>query len=228
MPLEEKERLRVLSYCEKHIEPSDWFRSQVKFVEDEKLIDEMNLAFYSARHMEKLGEALAVSGDKRHPHLKFQIVQYASIYEAIIVHLLFVRYKNHEDVKKILTDREYVKVSDVSKAIIDRDGDNLAFCKKKLVCRDPIHIRFEDKLKTAVSIGIVLPNIRPELLALYKTRNAVHLESAARNSVTYEAKQAAIAYKRLKPFLKHVQQLIAREDAASAKRLAKLARKSVD
>jgi hypothetical protein len=221
MPLGMQERTHVLEYCERHIEPPEWFRSQVGFVADAKLVDEMNLAFYSARHMEKLGEALAVSGEKRHPHLKFQIVQYASIYEAIIAYLLFGRYANHDAVTQIRSEKEYVKVSDVSKALFDKDGDHLVFCKKKLVQRDPIHIRFENKLKAAESIGIVLPHLRPELLALYKTRNAVHLESAARNSVTYEAKQATVAYKRLKPFLSHVQQLVAREDAALTKRLAK-------
>lgn len=215
MPLPEQERIRVLEYCERHIEPENWFRTQVQFVTDAQLVEEMNLAFYSARHMEKLGEALAVKDGKRHPHLKFQIVQYASIYEAIIVHLLFHRYGNHEAVTKIRAEKEYVRVSDVSKAVVDKEGDHLVFCKKKVVKRDPIHIRFENKLKAAENIGIVLPALRPELLALYKTRNAVHLEAAARNSVTYEAKQATIAYKRLKPFLRHVQELVAREDAAA-------------
>lgn len=197
MPLPEQERLRVLQYCEKHIEPEGWFRTQVQYVTDALLVEEMNLAFYSARHMEKLGEALAVKDEKRHPHLKFQIVQYASIYEAIIVHLLFNRYKDHEAVKKIRAEKEYVKISDVSKAVMDNEGDHLVFCKKKIVERDPIHIRFENKLKVAEKIGLVLPALRPELLSLYKTRNAVHLEAAARNSVTYEAKQATIAYRRL-------------------------------
>lgn len=215
MPLPEQERNRVLKYCEKHIEHENWFRNQVQYVTDAQLVEEMNLAFYSARHMEKLGEALAVKNEKRHPHLKFQIVQYASIYEALIVHLLFGRYKNHEAVQKIRAEKEYIKVADVSKAVVDKDGDHIVFCKKKVVKRNPIHIRFENKLKAAESIGIVLPVLRPELLALYKTRNAVHLESAARNSVTYEAKQATIAYKRLKPFLRHVQELVAREDTAA-------------
>ena len=215
MPLPEEERLRVLKYCAKHIEPDNWFRTQVQYVTDALLIEEMNLAFYSARHMEKLGEALAVKDEKRHPHLKFQIVQYASIYEAIIAHLLFNRYKDHEAVKSIRAEKEYVKVSDVSKAVKDQEGNYLVFCTKKVIERDPIHIRFENKLKAAEKIGIILPALRPELLSLYKTRNAVHLEAAARNSVIYEAKQAKKAYMRLKPFLRRIQELVAREDGGA-------------
>ncbi|WP_173088617.1 hypothetical protein [Devosia sp. 1635] len=195
----------VLDFTAKHLEPEDWLERQVPFIKDDRLTRELNQAFRSARYIEKLGLALEVEGDMRHPHLKYQIVQYASIYEAIVSYLLFNHYKDHPVVGQLLTETVLVTVAPVSKSIADaNDGSQLLYCKKKSGPRDATYIRFEDKLKAAERIGFLKPEHKPEILAIYKTRNAIHLESAVKNSVTYEAKQSRVAYERLKPFLTNI------------------------
>jgi hypothetical protein len=50
-------------------------------------------------------EALRASGDEIHPFVKFQIMQYASIYEAVISYLLWTRYSDHSEVKALQTHK---------------------------------------------------------------------------------------------------------------------------
>src|SRR4051794_24381229 len=90
MPLDESLRDLIRAYCGKDL-PGDlaWHVSQFRFITDPELQKRLGRAFYSARYMSKLMEALRASGDEIHPFVKFQIMQYASIYEAVISHLLW-------------------------------------------------------------------------------------------------------------------------------------------
>lgn len=94
MPLKNELRDEVTSYVLKHVVPKnitprprramDWFKELFEFVEDEKLKDAMAEAFYQARFMGRLIEALQLKGDFNNGLIKAQTVLYASIYEAVI------------------------------------------------------------------------------------------------------------------------------------------------
>jgi len=55
-------------------------------------------------------EATFVQCDEQHPFVKFQIMQYASIYEAVITNLLWGKFKDYDEVLKLQTHKAYKPV----------------------------------------------------------------------------------------------------------------------
>ena len=88
-----------------------WHIERFSFIQDHELKSRLGRAFYSARYTYKLMEATFVQGDELHPFVKFQIMQYASIYEAVITHLLWGVFKVHSEVAQLETHKSYKPVS---------------------------------------------------------------------------------------------------------------------
>ena len=65
-------------------------------------------------------------------------------------------------------------------------------------------IKFDDKVYAAVNIGFVDHTLGEEIKGFYKLRNAIHLESAIKNEVTYELPNSLLAYRRIYPFTKGI------------------------
>lgn len=108
MPLKENVRDLIRAYCVKDLHGDlAWHVNQFSFVTDPELQKRPGRAFYSAWYVSKLMEALRASGDEIHPFVKFQIMQYASIYEAVISHLLWTCYSDHPEVKTLQTHKSY-------------------------------------------------------------------------------------------------------------------------
>jgi hypothetical protein len=172
------------------------------FIGDVKLRERVEAEFHAARYIYKLGEALAAQDEKLHAHVKFQIVQYAGIYEAIIVHLLWTVYAQHLAV----TEMEYHKVMrktatmPASLVMTTKEGEDVHLCVEHKERTPAISIKFDDKVDAAVAIGFLDPTIGTEIKAFYKLRNAIHLESAIRNKTKYELDSSHLAFRRMKPF----------------------------
>ena len=98
MPLTAATQKLVLNYCDRDLPNPKWFADYFNFIDSEPLKQRLASEFYSARYVYKLGEGLAVGGERLQAHVKFQIVQYASIYEAIIIHLLWSKFAGHDAV----------------------------------------------------------------------------------------------------------------------------------
>ena len=86
MPLEETLRNQIQCYCTKDL-PGDlnWHIQKFDFINDVELRDRLGRAFYAARYMSKVMEALYVQDNELHPFVKFQVIQYASIYEELFL-----------------------------------------------------------------------------------------------------------------------------------------------
>jgi len=118
MPLDESLRKDIHSYCVRDL-PGDlqWHINQFQFLEDPELMKRLGRAFYSARYLAKLMEALFANGDEIHLFVKFQIMQYASIYEAVVSNLLWGKYVDHDEVKKLQTHKAYKPVDALSRLL---------------------------------------------------------------------------------------------------------------
>ncbi|WP_143103810.1 hypothetical protein [Methylobacterium gossipiicola] len=197
-----QETIKIVNeYCIKYNEPEDHIRNLFGFIEDNKLLDEVVIAYLTARYIYKLGQGLSCSGNELHAHSKFQIMQYASIYEAVIGYMLEDVYKEHDLVKKLSYGSEFIP-SDYSKKLIfsDVDGSNLVLCKQKPLKRDKTAIKFDDKIACCIKIGFIHSSIGHEISKFYKLRNGIHLSNAIKNVITYDTAQAQVAYRRLRPF----------------------------
>lgn len=208
MPIESDVKDRVLEYCHNFLPSRKYFDDVFEFVEDGKLKDRLALEYYSARYIYKLGEALNASGEMLHAHLKFQITQYASIYEAIINYLLWGKYANHPEKIRIEIRKDYKIVSSNlanNLQLITTDGEKIHLCAHREITIPYVNIRFDDKVDAAIKIGFVQDLLGEEIKEFYKLRNAIHLDSAVKNNVEYEIAKAKLAYRRLQPFLIGVQ-----------------------
>jgi len=218
MPITDTMRETIYAYCKRDL-PGDlqWHVDQFSFVSNAELQKRLGRAFYAARFISKLMEALFANGDEVHAFVKFQIIQYASIYEAVISHLLWSRYKGHPEVRILETHKALRKVDALSHLTKMKYQDEELFpCVVRDAKTPRNSIPFKDKVACAVRIGFLDAAYSEEIETLYTLRNLAHIETEAEKQIEVEIEQAKNGYWRMKPFLEKIISTIAKEDAASA------------
>ena len=203
MPLKERTRKAVHDYCVKDL-PGDlqWHVDQFSFIDEKELRQRLGRAYYSARYMYKLMEATFANGDEQHPFVKFQIMQYASIYEAVITHLLWRRFSTHPEVIQLQTHKAYKPVSALAGITRIKYGDEeLHTCVYRDSTTPKNAIPFKDKVDCAVRIGFVEVAYAGDIKRTYELRNLAHIETEAARQLEVELEQSKAAYWRLTPFL---------------------------
>jgi hypothetical protein len=206
MPLAEEMRSSVHSYCKADL-PGDvqWHVDQFSFVADIELRKRLGRAFYSARYISKLMEALLAAQDEIHPFVKFQIMQYASIFEAVISYLLWTRYREHDEVKILETHKAYKPVSALaSLSAMSYDNETVFTCVRRAAKTPKNSIAFKDKVDCAVRIGFVDSAYAQDIKRTFELRNLAHIEAEAEKQIEVEIEHARTGYWRMKPFLEKI------------------------
>ncbi len=215
MPLQDTLRAEIGAYCKRDL-PGDlqWHVDQFNFIESIELRKRLGRAFYSARYVAKLMEALLAAGDEVHPFIKFQIMQYASIYEAVVVNLLWTKYVDHPEVKQLQTHKAYKPVAAFGSSASMKFGDEAIHTCVYRDSKTPRNsIPFKDKIDCAVRIGFVEVAYAEDIKRVYELRNLAHIETEAEKQIEVEIEQAKTGYWRIKPFLEKINTTLA-EDAA--------------
>jgi len=214
MPLEESLRSTIDSYCKRDLPGNlQWHIDQFAFVADTELQNKLGRAFYSARYVGKLMEALLAAGDEVHPFIKFQIMQYASIYEAVLSYLLWTRYASHPEVLRLQTHKAYKPVNSLGSLTSMKYGDeDIHTCVYRDSKTPRNSIPFKEKVDCAVRIGFVEGAYAEDIKRTYELRNLAHIETEAQKQIEVEIEQAKTGYWRIKPFLERIASTIA-EDA---------------
>jgi len=210
MPLEQTLRDEIFAYCTRDL-PGDihWHIAQFDFVDDQELKNRLGRAYYASRFVAKLMEALRPEGDFSHPFVKFQIIQYASIYEAVIAYLLWTRYRDHSEVKKLQTHKSYKPVAALgSLTRMTYDGEALYSCVYKDAKTQRNSIPFRDKVDCAVRLGLIDEAYSGDIKKTYDLRNLAHLEAEAQQQIDVELEQAKTGYWRMKPFLERISEVL--------------------
>lgn len=202
MPLEQGLRDQVLGYCDRDLPSAADVSAMFDFLDVKDLRERIEAEFHSARYIYKLGEALNVTDKRLHGHVKFQIVQYAGIYEAIIVHILWSKYAGHPAVTDIQFHKTYKKSASLPETLYfaTTSGEEINLCVQVTEKTNPFSIKFDDKVEAAVRIGFVDKEVGEDIKSFYKLRNGVHLESAVKNQIRYELDSSQLAFRRMKPF----------------------------
>lgn len=149
--------------------PSDWFISYFSFLDDASLQKNLGEAFYQARFVYKLMKELHLTKAKYYAFVKFQIIQYASIYEAILDYCLE---KYHKD--EIMT--KYAEIAYVpapvlaNNASVKYDGQDVYLCIKRIRKKPIKLIRIQDRTEFAVKMGMISDTMRTRICNLYDTR----------------------------------------------------------
>jgi len=210
VPLDEDVKNNVLDYCKRDLPQTfDWYLDEFDFVKDEDLQKELAKEFYSARYIYKLMEALNVSDFELHAHAKFQIIQYASIYEALISYLLREYLTDEDQVKKLQVHKAYKPVSALSSLTeILYSGERAYICLHKDEKTPLSSIKFGDKVDVIVDLGILEERYGEEIKEFYKRRNSIHIETAAKLNTQYHIDLAKTAYRRMRPFIDSIKEYL--------------------
>ncbi len=210
MALEEAVRESIQLYCTKDL-PGDleWHIKKFGFINDTELQERLGRAFYSARYMSKLMEALYVKDIELHPFVKFQVMQYASIYEAVITFLLWTTFKEHDEVKKLQTHKAYKPVSALgSLTSMKFNGEELFTCIYTDAKTPKNSIPFAEKVDCSVRIGFVDAEYAEDIKRVYELRNLAHIETEAKKQIEIEIEHAKLGYWRMQPFLERIQEFM--------------------
>lgn len=210
MSLEKSLRDQIQTYCTKDLPGDlDWHIQNFSFIDDIALRERLGRAFYTARYMSKLMEALYVQDNELHPFVKFQIMQYASIYEAVITHLLWNRFKDHKEVVTLQTHKAYKPVSALANlTTIKYNDEQIYTCVYKNEKTPKNSIPFSDKVDCGVRIGFIDAIYAEDIKNVYMLRNLAHIETEAKKQTEIEIEHAKLGYWRIQPFLEKIESFL--------------------
>lgn len=212
-----KTRQIVVSYCNAFIAPEtnynvginnghtheiDWFKDYFNFIDDASLKIHLAEAYYQARFLYKIMQGLQLTSFKKTSIIKFQIQQYASIYEALIDYTLEKFHK--DEVKEQLKETEFKIVnvlSSNSSIIMTFDGkqETVYTCKKTTRNVPLKKTRIDKRTELAKSFGIISDTIKIEFDGLYDLRNNIHILKAATADYRPKIEEATKAFQLMEP-----------------------------
>lgn len=206
MSLDQPIKENIYRYVQAHLPEDEWYLNYFDFVTDADLRERLAEEFKAARAIYKVFRGLDAEDWWLRAQVRIQILQYASIYEAVIHHVLFDRLGEEEAVRDLLEHPRLVRISipkskqaALEKAL-DHDNKLIIPTYRGTGRTDVNKVRFDDKASCAADIGLIKQELRRELIALYEARNAIHIHAELRKSLNYELEMARTAYLRLAPF----------------------------
>jgi hypothetical protein len=196
----------ILDYVQAHLPDDVWYAGYFDFVTDPGLKARLVEEFKAARSIYKIFRGLDATDWWQRAQIRIQIFQYASIYEAVIHHVLFDRLGDEESVKQLVNFPRLVRISipqskqEVLESVLDHDNKVIIPTYQGTGKTDINKVRFDDKAICAANLGLIEQQLSQELIAIYEARNAIHLHAELRKNLNYEIDMARTAYRRLIPF----------------------------
>lgn len=174
--------------------PLEWFEHYFTFLNDRKLEKYLGEAFYQARYCANIAKVLSLTNAKHKIFTNIQIIQYASICEALLQKTIeiFCKSEFQEMYPVIELKRCNNAVSSITK--IEYDKQTVVLCvekKKKPVIKSE---RMQRKTEFALAKGIISEDSKTRFDALYDTRNNVHILKATQNNYSPRKGDAESAY----------------------------------
>jgi hypothetical protein len=173
---------------------SEWFTRQFSFLNNTELALHLGEAFYQARFIYMIMNALNLPMGKNKGIAKFQIIQYASICEALINHIIEKYYKDEFIEKHDFVVFVPITQAVSKKTIITYENNPLILCKKQKNKASVTWARNTDKAEFACEKGIISDNIKEEYCNLYELRNNTHILKAVSTNYFPKLKDAQSAY----------------------------------
>jgi hypothetical protein len=215
MAFDQTTRGRVDSYAREDLGGD--LDSHVEFFsflsDDTDLMRRVGEEYFSARYLYKLWEGLRIDEQwARRAQVQLQVQQYASIYEACLHHLLFVRCDGTPEVNA-LTSLRTLRPWDVSSSLREQlvrapgpPNRPVVAAIHTAITVDETKVRFEHKADAAVSLGIIDKSLAEELKEFYSARNMIHIHAEIKKGAewSWELEFARHAYWRLQAFRRQI------------------------
>ncbi|HHY0472650.1 hypothetical protein ACXIU3_23705 [Vibrio parahaemolyticus] len=215
MAFEESLRQDIEAYVNGHLASRDWHIDRFDFIKDQELQERLADEFISARYIYKLLEGMASDSWLLRAQIRIQVLSYASIYEAVLHHLLFEVGKSLPEVKKLCEFKTNKKISipahkleKLSKAL-EHDKKDIIPTYEAIARTDETKVRFDEKAKCAYKLGLIKESIKNDIIEFYEARNAIHIHAEIRKDLNYELELSKKAYFRMEPFIDYLKATIA-------------------
>ena len=196
----------IYSYVRAHLPDDTWYDQYFDFVTDAELRVRLAEEFKAARAVYKLFRGIDAQDWLQRAQVRIQILQYASIYEAVIHHILFDRLGTSDEVRRLVEFHRLVRISipEHKQIALNKDfahdGKVIIPTYQGTGRTDVTKVRFDNKANCAVDLGLIDQDLCRDLIEIYEARNAVHLHAELRKNLSYEIDMARTAYRRLEPF----------------------------
>ena len=209
MPLDPVVRADIDAYARSDLRSRQWHTDYFDFITDAALRSRLGEEFFTARYLYKIFEGLAAQGELQVAQVRLQVLQYASIYEAAIHHLLFETLCEQKLVQALqiaTTLKQYsVPPEELDKLIsLVHDGRDIVAAYFGPTRVSIAKIRFDDKARCANSLGLIDSQLCDDLIEIYEARNAIHLHAEIRKGVSWDLGLATKAYMRHQPFRQQI------------------------
>jgi hypothetical protein len=181
-----------------------WHVQRFSFLADDPpLRQRVGEEFYAARYLYKLLEGLRLAESwAQATQVRLQILQYASIYEACLHHVLFVTCEDEPEVRSLGIYRALKRYSVPAGALrqLQHDGKEIIPAFESESKAPESKVRFEDKVDAAIALGAIERPLGAELKDLYEARNSIHLHAELKKDLSWSLELGRIAYRRMEPF----------------------------
>jgi hypothetical protein len=151
----------IESYVTAHIPDERWHRDFFSFVRNSVLAERLADEFLSARYLYKMLEGLGADSWLLRAQIRMQVLAYASIYEAVIHHVLFERLPNDPNVVRLteFPTKKVISIPRESQALLEKyliyDGKKIIPTYEALGRTDETKVRFDRKAECAFNMGFI-------------------------------------------------------------------------
>ncbi len=192
----------------------DWHVEFFDFLGDDSALQQrLGQEFFAARYLYKVLEGMRRQADwAKGMQVRHQVLQYASIYEAALHHLLLNTLSDTTPVRRLRRKkqlRDYSIPPDLRSEFSRLNGANhdgkhiVPAFRAETRIRDR-EIRFDDKVKAAVALGLIDQAIGEDIRDIYDARNAIHIHAELKRGREWEIELSRRAYRRMWPFRRQV------------------------
>lgn len=174
--------------------PSEWFENYFYFISDPVLKKYLGEAFYQSRFLYKIMLALNLPQYKNIGVVKFQIIQYASICEALIQFVIETKFKDEYSEQNIIYEYTLDQNAISKSTSISFGGTPLYLCKKKKIKPDLKRDRIDKKIAFCLDKGIISDASAKDFQELYDARNNIHILKAVDTNYKPRVHKAKAAF----------------------------------
>jgi hypothetical protein len=209
MPFAEDVQKSINDYIEKYTGTAEFYREYFWFISDSDLRVRLEDEFKSARYVYKLLEGMQAKDWLLTAEVRIQILLYASIYEAVLHHVLLQDYSTSDVVKRLTTfeSRKKINISGaIKKKIVDTyhpTGEVVVYQLESATV-DERKIVFEDKANAALKLELIDQATHGVIVRVYSLRNAIHLHAELRRNIAYQIDAAKEAYWHVQGFCRRI------------------------
>ena len=220
MAFTEQVRQAVEEYVENHLPDDQFYQQYFWFISDESLRERLEEEFRSARYIYKMLEGMQAKEWLLTAQVRVQILMYASIYEAVIHHVLLQEYATSSEVESLVSyeHRKPINISGEIRSKIQTKyapTGSISVYETETKKMDERKIVFEDKAEAALSLGLINQKIKDVVCRVYSLRNAIHLHAEIRRGIEYEIEAAKDAYWHLQGFCQQIADKLVADGKAS-------------